>query len=103
MLAPAPISLLQWKGMEALMAKATPEDIQRSYILIAEKDGIELARARSPSKDQASFLTFLVTHRLDIFDEKIKCRAEESYAWGVLKASGTPTRPPRRSRVSPAI
>jgi hypothetical protein len=68
--------------MEALMAKAKPEDIQMLYILIAEKDGIELARAKSPSKDQSGFITFLVSHRLDIFDEKIKCRAEESHALG---------------------
>jgi hypothetical protein len=63
--------------IEALMAKAKLGDIQKSYILIAEKDGIELARAKSPSKDQAGFITLLVTHRLDIFDAEIKCRAED--------------------------
>jgi hypothetical protein len=84
--------------MEALMAMAKPGDVPRSYILIAEKDGIELARAKSPSKDQAGFITFLVTHRLDIFDEKIKCRAEESYAAGVLKSSGVPATPRRLGR-----
>jgi hypothetical protein len=62
------------------MAKAKREDIQKSYILIAEKDGIELARAKSPSMYQSDFIYFLVTHRLDVFDERIKCRAEESYA-----------------------
>jgi hypothetical protein len=64
--------------METLMAKAKPEDIQRSYILIAEKDGVELARTKSASRYQADFINFLITHRLDIFDEKIKCRAEET-------------------------
>jgi hypothetical protein len=66
--------------MEALMAKAKREDIQKSYILIAGKDGIELARAKSPSMNQADFIHLLITHRIDVFDEKIKCRAEAAAA-----------------------
>src|SRR5271170_8327033 len=31
-------------------------------------------KSESPSKDQSGFITFLVSHRLDIFDENIKCR-----------------------------
>jgi len=59
------------------MAKANRGDVQKSYLLIAEKDGIELARTKSASRNQADFINFLITHRLDIFDDKIKCRAEE--------------------------
>ena len=67
------------------MAKVKRGDIQISFILIAEKDGVELASAKSPSKDQSGFIPLLVTHRLDIFDEKIKCRAEDSYALGMKR------------------
>jgi hypothetical protein len=82
--------------MEALM-KATREDIQKSYILIAEKDGIELARAKSPSMDQSDFIYFLVTHRLDVFDKKIKCRAEQSHApIGPERIATAKTMPQRR-------
>jgi hypothetical protein len=73
-------ALMKAKREDIQNLKAKREGIQNSYILIAEKDGIELARAKAPSMDQSDFIYFLVTHRLDVFDEKIKCRAEQSYA-----------------------
>jgi hypothetical protein len=70
------------------MTKAKRGDIQKSYILIAEKDGVELARAKSPSRNQADFINFLVSHRLDIFDKKIKCRSETDRPGGEKRRLG---------------